>query len=128
MNRVSEYVEKLKAFIPEFPDYWSSEDAAFNFGKDSTVHGVFSDFSTLVVERLEAGTLSNGEQLFSFIESVLAEGGDPANAACTCFLENILNRIPGPIDPNGFVPYLGPKSKEFCRGWDEFTGVKTSGL
>lgn len=128
MNQVSEYVEKLKVFIPEFPDYWSSEDAAFNFGEDSTVYGVFSDFSTLVVERLEAGTLSNGEQLFSFIESVVAEGGDPANAACTCFLENILNRIPGPIDPNGFVPYLGQKSKEFCSGWDEFTGVKTSGL
>lgn len=128
MNQVSEYVEKLKVFIPEFSDYWSSEDAAFNFGKDSTVYGVFSDFSSLVVERLEAGTLLNGQQLFSFIESVVAEGGDPSNAACTCFLENILNRIPGSIDPNGFAPYLGPKSKEFCRGWDEFTGVKTSGL
>ena len=128
MNQVSEYVEKLKVFIPEFPDYWSSEDAAFNFGQDSTVYGVFSDFSSLVVERLEAGTLSNGQQLFSFIESVVAEGGDPANAACTCFLENILNRIPGSIDPNGFAPYLGAKSKKFCREWDEFTGVKTSGL
>lgn len=128
MNQVSEYVEKLKTFIPEFPDYWSSEDAAFNFGEDSTIYGVFSDFSTLIIEKLEADTLSNREQLFSFIESVVAEGGDPANAACTCFLENILNRIPGPTDPNSFVPYLGPKSKEFCRGWDEFTGVKTSGL
>ena len=128
MNQVSEYVEKLKVFVPEFPDYWASEEAAFNFGNESTVHGVFSDFSTLVVERLEAGPLSNGKQLFSFIESVVAEGGDPANAACTCFLENILNRIPGPIDPNSFVSYLGPKSKEFCRAWDEFTGVKTNGL
>ncbi|SMF48882.1 hypothetical protein SAMN02745866_03201 [Alteromonadaceae bacterium Bs31] len=128
MNQVSEYVEKLKAFIPEFPDYWSSEDAAFNFGEDSTVHGVFSDFSTLIVEQLASGTLSNGEQLFSFIESVVAKGGEPANAACTCFLENILNRVPGPIDPNSFVPYLGPNSKEFCRGWDKFTGVKTNGL
>jgi len=128
MNQVSEYVEKLKVYIPEFPDYWTSEDAAFNFGKDSTVYGVFSDFSSLVVERLEAGTLSNGQQLFSFIESVVTEGGDPANAACTCFLENILNRIPGSIDPNGFAPYLGEKSKEFCREWDEFTRVKTSGI
>jgi hypothetical protein len=128
MSQVSEYVEKLSAFITEFPDYWFSEEAAFNFGKDSTVYGVFSDFSTLVIERLETGALENEEQLFSFIESVVAAGGDPANAACTCFLENILNRIPGPIDPNSFVQYLGPQSKEFCRGWDEFTGVKTSGL
>lgn len=128
MSQVSEYVKNFEVFIPEFSDYWASEESAFNFGEESTVHGVFSDFSALVVERLEAGTLSHRRQLFSYIESVVAEGGESANAACTCFLENILNRAPGPIDPDSFVPYLGPKSKEFCRGWDEFTGVKTSGL
>ncbi|PCJ11646.1 MAG: hypothetical protein COB04_18795 [Gammaproteobacteria bacterium] len=128
MSEVVEYIEKLKAFIPEFPEYWDSEEAAFNFEGESTVYGVFSDFSTLVIERLEKGTLNNAEQLFSFVESVVASGGNPANAACTCFLENILNRIPGSIDPKSFVPYLGAESIEFCRSWDEFTGVKTLGL
>lgn len=128
MNQVEEYIDELKAFIPELPEYWISDDAAFNFGNESTVHGVFSDFSTLVIEKLEAGDLRNGKQLFTFIESIIAEGGEPANAACTCFLENILNRIPGTINPESFISFLGPKSVEFCRGWDEFTGVKTSGL
>ena len=128
MSQVLEYVEKLKLFIPEFPSYWASDDAAFNFGEDSTVHGVFSELSTLVVSRLEAGTLYNGKDLFTFIESVVAGGGDPANAACTCFLENILNCTPGRISSNSFTPYLGPRSKEFCCGWGKFTGVETSGL
>jgi len=128
MKQVKEYIDKLKEFIPEFPDYWNSDDAGFNFGSESTIHGVFSDFSTLVIEKLESGKLKNGEQLFNFIESVVNEGGEPANAACTCFLENILNRIPGSIEPNSFVDFLGPKSVKFCRGWDEFTGVKTNGL
>ena len=128
MTQVEEYIIKLEQFIPEFPEYWGSEDSAFNFGDKSTVYGVFSDFSTLVIERLEVGALETTEQIFQFIEIVVDHGGDPANAACTCFLENILNQIPGTIDPNSFVDYLGPKSVKFCRGWDEFTGVKTSGL
>ena len=128
MNQVNEYIEKLKAFLPEFPEYWESDDAAFNFGADSTVYGVFSDFSHIVATRLEDDSLKNVEQLFSFIESVVVSGGDPANAACTCFLENILNRVPGTIDANKFVPFLGAESREFCRGWDKFTGVNTIGL
>ena len=128
MNQVSEYVGKLNNFIPGFKEHWNSDDAGFNFGKDSDVYGVFCEFSHLVTEQLEAGTLENRIQLFIFIESVIVEGGDPANAACTCFLENILNITPDSIDPDSFVLYLGPKSAEFCRAWDEFTGVKTRGL
>ena len=127
-NEVSEYIEKLTQFLPEFSDYWDSDEACFNLGVKSSVYGVFSDFSDLVISRLENGTLKNAKQLFSFIELVIISGGDPANAACTCFLENILNRIPGTINPDSFVPYLGHHSAEFCRGWDKFTGVKTRGL
>jgi hypothetical protein len=122
------YVSELAGFIPEFADYWVSDEASFNFGNDSTVHGVFSDFSTLVIDQLESGTLESPHKLFSYIESVVVAGGEPANAACTCFLENILNRIPGPVDPESFVPYLGQQSAKFCRAWDDFTGVKTHGL
>ncbi len=125
MNQVEQYLDELKVFVPEFPEYWNSEDAASNFGEESSVYGVFSDFSTLVIEILEAGKLPDAEKLFSYIETVIAEGGQPANAACTCFLENILNHD---VEPGSFVSYLGTKSRDFCRGWDEFTGVKTCGL
>jgi len=128
MNKVNEYVIKLSKFIPEFLEYWEADEGGFNFGDESTIYGVFSDFSTLVIERLENKTLNNNEQLFLFIESVILLGGDEANAACTCFLENILNQIPGTVAPSDFVQYLGPQSREFCRGWDDFTGVKTDGV
>ncbi|MCG8518075.1 MAG: hypothetical protein MI794_08795 [Pseudomonadales bacterium] len=125
---INHYIKELSEFIPEFSDYWASDEAAFNFGSDSTVHGVFSDFSTLVIDQLECGSLEHPDKLFSYIESVVVAGGEPANAACTCFLENILNRVPGPVNPESFVPYLGPHSVKFCRAWDDFTGVKTHGL
>ena len=125
---MDEYVERLQVFIPEFRQYWESHESTGKFGDPSTVHSVFSSFSDLVISRLETGTLKNGQHLFEFIESVVETGGDPANAACTCFLENILNVTPASIDPISFVSLLGPNSREFCRGWDDFTGVKTEGL
>ena len=51
------------------------------------------------------------------------------NAICTCFLENLLNIAShNSISYARFIPYLGEKSKEYCRAWDEFTGVKSPGL
>lgn len=128
MSQIAEYVEKLSHLIPEFSERWESEDSYFNFGADSTIHGVFAEFSLIISTRLKSDTLENTEEIFSFIESEVIKGGDVAEAACTCFLENILNRTPQEINPKTFVPYLGPESKEYCKAWDDFTGVKTPGL
>jgi len=50
-------------------------------------------------------------------------------AACVCFLENLQNKAGhGRFEYSRFIPYLGEKSKEYCRAWDEFTGVKSPGL
>src|SRR5690606_14154954 len=46
------------------------------------------------------------------------------NAVCTCFLENIMNRVPEPIDPATLVHFLGPKSRDFCKAWDEWPHFK----
>ena len=105
-----------------------SAKACHNFGAQSSIHGVFSDFSQIVSDKLETNSLKNAQSLFDYIESVVLNGGEDSNAACTCFLENILNRTPSSIEPSTFVPYLGPESKKFCKAWDEFTGVATNGL
>jgi hypothetical protein len=128
MIQITEYIEKLSSLFPEFKEYWESDDACFNFGNDSTIYGVFSAFSHLVSDGLQKNNIGNKKELFLFIESVISQGGEPANAACTCFLENILNRTPDIINPNSFVPYLGVNSKMFCKDWDIFTGIKTDGL
>lgn len=125
MNEVNEYVSKLSAFIPEFKELWESDVCGDNFGNDSTVHRVFSAFSDVVGDRLMDEKLHNTEQIFNFVESVVVDGGNPSNAACTCFLENLINRG---VNPDFFVSFMGPESTKYCKAWDEFTGVKTRGL
>lgn len=127
-ENINKYLRELTELIPGFSDYWASDESLFNLGNNTTVHGIFAEFSTLVIMQLENESLESPEKLFSYIESVIAAGGEPANAACTCFLENILNRIPDSINPDKFVPYLGHYSTEYCRAWDDFTDIKTHGL
>jgi hypothetical protein len=82
----------------------------------------------LFAKKLEANSLENGSSIFAFVEKVIMNGGPSANAACTCFLEGILNRTPDAIKPEVFVPFLGEKSKEYCKAWNKFTGVSVVGI
>jgi hypothetical protein len=43
-------------------------------------------------------------------------------------MKKIYRASAGRIPYERFIPYLGEKSKEYCRAWDEFTGVKSPGL
>ena len=67
--------------------------------------------------------------VFEYVESKLDdEDSEISNAATTCFLENLMNRVPETIAPAALVPLPGPKSREFCRAWDEWCGARTEGL
>ena len=71
------------------------------------------------------------KEIFLLIEFFLNEGDqDVQGAAATCFLENLINYTSaGTLAPEKLIPYLvGKKSIEYCKAWDEFTGVKTPGL
>ncbi len=71
------------------------------------------------------------KEIFLLIEFFLNEGDqDVQNAAATCFLEGLINFVShGRIVPERLTSYLiGEKSIEYCKAWDEFTGVKTPGL
>lgn len=125
MNKnINKYLKELTEFIPKFSDYWISDESLFNSGDNSTVHGVFCEFSSLVIVRLENESLECPEKLFLYIESVIATGGEPANATCTCFLENIFNRIPSSINPEKVLPYLGHYSAEYYQAWNDFNYVE----
>ncbi|MBC7817295.1 MAG: hypothetical protein IAG10_10435 [Planctomycetaceae bacterium] len=121
---------ELLGLCPEFTvawndecDLWTSDDGSF------TVHGVFAVFSHYIADRLSRGSDPSLSEVFDYVESKLMEDDSEVdNAATTCFLENLMNRVPEKIDPRHLVPLLGPKSRKFCRGWDEWCGVKTEGL
>lgn len=84
--------------------------------------------SWLVAERLRKGEHDGADRLFNLIERLLTEGSaEVRDAAATCFLENLTNRSDS-LDPRLYVPLMGPESRNYCRAWDDFTGVKTPGL
>jgi len=125
-----EHFKNLIELFPDFKALWESNNNYFKEDNGSyTIHGLFSEFSHLVSERLESGNTEKMKELFDYIEEIASNGNeDEQNAVCTCFLENILNRIPQKIDPKYFVPFLGKCSKDYCIAWDKFTGIKTKGL
>lgn len=122
------YEELFSSLIPEFQLYWNSKSCLFNKGMDSTVHGIFTAFSHVACKKLESNSLENTSAIFELIEKAIKNGGSSENAACTCFLENILNRTPSIIKPEYYVSSLGEKSKEFCSAWNEFTGACIAGI
>jgi hypothetical protein len=96
---------------------------------EHTLSSVFSDASHVVAERFIAGDASDVPKIFPYVESVLESGTqEEQDAAATCFLENLMNRTPTKIEPKLWIPSLGPKSRLFCRAWDEFTGIRTQYL
>lgn len=105
------------------------------------IYTVFSALTNYVVDELikkNKNIIQEEIEIYKFIEDIRVKYSqfpnntdeyDFDNAACTCFLENLLNiASANEIRYERFIPYLGEKSKEYCRAWDEFTGVKSPGL
>lgn len=93
------------------------------------VSGLFAIFSHYVSDRLEHGFDPGLRTVFEYVETKITDDNyEVDTAVTTCFLENLMNRVPSRISPAALVPLLGPKARIFCRGWDEFCGMKTDGL
>ena len=114
---------------PNFETYWADYQDYWARAGSPGVCLEISAFGDFVKDRIVEGDSDEIARLFQLIEHLIAFGdGDVRNAAMTCCLENILNVTPSQLPAERFVRFLGPKSREFCRAWDEFTGVKTPGL
>lgn len=69
------------------------------------------------------------KKIFDFVEFLLCNGDESVqNGAATCFLEHLFNIDEAGIKFKTFYPYLGKNSVDYCRGWDEFCGMRTEGL
>lgn len=137
-NCMSLISEKFPEFKPILDAYLSNYEILTEeifgvtpFWGDTSVCGVMNEFSYYVKELLmtKQQNIPLIKDVCNYIEYLLRHGDeDVQNAAATCFLENLMNITPEQIDPKHYIPYLGPLSKEYCRAWDEFTGIKTKGL
>jgi hypothetical protein len=130
MSNAEAIKKELISLCPDFAKVWNDECCLWTGeGGLFTVHGVFAVFSHYISDRLASGTDPNLRIVFEYVESKLTDDNSEVDdAACTCFLENLMNRVPETIPPQRLVPFLGPKSRRFCRAWDQWCGVKTEGL
>lgn len=122
-------MDLILSSVPEFgqaweghKDYWKGEEA-----------GLCNDvaaFSDYVAEQINHGERDNLKTIFDLIEEMITEGDqDVQDVVATCFLENLINLASAnKLYSPDFVPFLGPNSREYCKAWDRFTGVKTEGL
>lgn len=124
----------IKLILKEFPDFNKQWDEYLSYwdGVSPNYSLEMSEFSRYVIELLkkQRTDIEYVKKIFNFIEMLIIEGNEEVRTAVTtCLLENLLNSVSWErILSETFVPYLGIKSKEYCKSWDKFTGVKTPGL
>ncbi len=93
-------------------------------------HRILSVISHLVEREFLQGRYDQAKNLFDLIEKFIVNGNENvADAACTCFIENLQNYCgSNGFEGSHFVSLLGSKSRDYAKAWNEFTGVKTEGL
>jgi hypothetical protein len=136
--------EATKTIIEKFPNLQKSEHWTYYCSlmdyedgekllKISELMIILTDYVNDILNMLCIPTEKEKEleEIFSLVEFFLNEGEFSVKAAAaTCFLENLINYTSaGRLMPEKLNFYLvGKKSIEYCKAWDEFTGVKTPGL
>lgn len=122
-------IEFLRNTFPGFKEEWSRH-LAFWEGEEAGLCNDISAFSRYVVKVIQEKDSVQLQDIFDVVEHcVCSEDQALKMAFTTCFLENLLNYFSsGEIDVSVFVPFLGEQSREFCKAWDDFTGVKTPGI
>lgn len=124
-----ECMDYILDHVPEFEGHWTSHLKSYDSANVGLCLDVAS-FATFVILLLESHKEELNEKIFLTVENLMTTGDREVVAAVsTCFLENLLNRAStGSIDYSSFVGFLGQRSREFCKEWDQFTGVFSDGL
>ena len=111
----SNIVEVLSQVVPGFGDHWSTGESLF-IGEDGEFAsaGVFAECSHFVRENFSALPATSLSELGEFLSNCMEErfGDDIANAAASCFLENLA----GEPFHQEFAVHLRPVARKFYDG------------
>lgn len=113
-----ELLELLCRLFPPFRPYWEADDNCFRDADDFTVHGIYACFSHYFSAAYDEHNVAALSQLFASIESAIicdhknCDGS--ANAATTCFLENIAGTTPG----ERARIFMGAESRRYFDSWN----------
>lgn len=121
----------IKNILIKFPGFSSMWNDHMN-QYDRVSPGLCLDitiFSNYVIRLIQEGSSSNLNDIFNVVEDFIVNGDEEVgDAITTCFLENLINVTGTRISADSYINLLGEKSKEYCKAWDIFTGIKTNGL
>jgi hypothetical protein len=108
---------EILLICPDFQKAWDDEGSLWCAADGTyTFHGLFAVLSHHVADLLEKGNANSLGALFTWVErQMTGSDGSLSNAAATCFLENLMNRVPTLFSFESFEPLLGPTSKAFCE-------------
>lgn len=127
-------IDYLLRVEPDFLKTLEVLKSSWSLGNSKLTTGIqFIGFSRFVSERFISGSYPNAKKVFDSMEFLLEDQNSDEKVrglVTTCFLENMQNQSSnGAFSPALFVPLLGPKSREYCKAWDEFMGgYRTPGL
>lgn len=120
-------IELIKKKFPKFLPYW--ESYVRENGLDDGITIQMMPFEEYTMDAIKSNNKVEIRRIFELVEFLICNGNESVqNAMTTAFLEYLMSNDPDEIQFASFVKYLGKNSIEYCRAWDEFTGVKTKGL
>jgi hypothetical protein len=122
-------MEEIVERFPGFSEAWRRHRASWADEEAGLCNDVAA-FGDYIEQQIAGGHLNDVPEIIMFLEALLVDGDDDVQTAVTtCCLENLLNYVSaGRIPAQSFTHLLGPKSREYCRAWDTFTGVQTPGV
>ena len=117
----------IKDRFPKFIPYWNSFVESFGLDEGITIQMI--PFSLYAIDVIKENNKLEIKQIFDFVEFLLVHGDDLTQTAITTsFLEHLLAKDPAEIKFADFVDLMGRNAIEYCKAWDEFTGIRTKGL
>ncbi len=140
----NQYTQILINKIPSFKESnvlkkecrWAREER-----RSITICGVFFLLVDYIIDEITPANLSITLEEIEFYKTLEefriqfcdyaddTPEGEFDTALCTCFLESFQNRAGyNVVLYDRFIPYLGDKCKDYCKGWDHFTGERSPGL
>ena len=120
-------IELIKEKFPRFHSYW--ETYIRDHGSDLGITIQMLPFCKYTVDAIKSNNEAEIEKIFNFVEFLLCNGDDDVQTAITTsYLEALMSKDPEEIQFIHFAKYLGKNCREYCKAWDEFTGVRTKGL
>jgi hypothetical protein len=114
IERIASHSEILRLALNQFRREWEP--------KNPPAYLVVAEYAQLLIE-LNSNDFAIFSQILRDVELFLASGGEAADLVSVGLLEALLGRAStGTFDFSKIINFLGPKSLEFCRAWDDYTG------